>query len=195
MIAEGDPSMPYYPSNLHVALVDSNHLAEKIERLLVERAGEITPELEELLTFQTCNELDLKDCIDYHLMALDRLNKSVEYYQEQIDALKTLQNSIVKAQDRMQANLASQLDALNLERLEGLYYKVSFRQCPPSVDILDEASISLEFKQIKITETIKKKEIGDFLKKGGSLEWARLVQNRTLKIDRSKPVLGDKGDE
>ena len=187
--------MPLMPSNLHVALVDANKLAEKIENLLVETGGEVTPELEDLLHFKTMSENELKDHIDYHLIAMDRLNKSLEYYQEQIDALKTLQNSISKAQERMQANLASHLDSLGLDRLEGLYYKVSFRQSPPSVQILDELAVSEEFKQLKITETVKKKEISEYLKKGGTLDWARLVQNRSLKITRAQPLLGAKDDE
>jgi hypothetical protein len=187
--------MKLYPSNLHVALVDANKLAEKIESLLVETGGEVTPELEDLLAFKDMSEKDLKCAIDYHLIAMDRMEKSLEFYQDQIDALKKLQESISKAQDRMRANLASHMDSLNLSRIEGQYYKVSFRQSPPAVQILDEEAVSPEFKQMKITETVKKKEIAEFLKKGGALDWARLIQNRTLKIDRAQLTQGDKDDE
>jgi len=52
--------MKLYPSNLHVALVDANKLAEKIESLLVETGGEVTPDLEDLLAFKDMSEKDLK---------------------------------------------------------------------------------------------------------------------------------------
>ena len=187
--------MPYYPSNLHVALVDSAALASKIEQELIAHGGEVTPELEALLEFKSYDDLELKDCIDYHLMASDRLSKSIEYFEEQINALKKVQDALTKAQSRMEANLTAQMHALNLERLDGLYYKVSFRSTPPAVDILDETAVSPEFKQIKITETIKKKEISEFLKKGGQLEWARLTQSKVLKIERQKALLGGSDDE
>lgn len=183
------------PTNFHATLYDASYLSQQIESALIETDGEITPEIQELLDFKEYDALMLKDSVDIIGFTLDRLDLNIDYYQQQIDTLKKLQDSAYKAKETIVSNITSSMNRLKIDSIEGLYRKMKFRQNPPKLEILDELSISDEFKVMKITEHIKNDEIKAFLKKGGKLDWARLTQGRSLKIETLKPSMKERNNE
>lgn len=182
-------------TDLHAVLYDASGLSEKIEKALIESDGEITTHIQELLDFKEYTALDVKASVDVVAMTVERLDMNIDYYQQQIDQLKKLQDSLFKAKESLITNIASTMDRLNMDDVEGLYRKFKFKQNPPKLEILDELLVSDEFKIMKITEHIKKDEIKDFLKKGGKLDWARITQGKRLDINILKPSLKGKDNE
>lgn len=182
------------PTNLHAALYDATKLAERIESALIETGGEITPELSQLLEFKDYKENDLIASIDATIMSIERLEKAIDYYEEQIESLQKLQKSIVDARKRFIDNLTHAMQSLEIDELKGLQRAVKFRSNPPSVEILDESLIPFEFKAVEIKERVDKRKVREALESGVQLGGARLVQGRSLRFSASKAALEDKND-
>lgn len=181
--------------NLHVALFDAHKLSTQIEQMLIESQGELTPEIENLCELKDWNERDLKAETDLLAMSLERMNQSINYYNDQIEHLEKLVKGLERSEARLSMAIKETLEKLNLEAIAGDYRAFSLRKTPPKVEILDELAVTDEFKEIKLTESVKKREIAAALNSGRELPWARLVSNRTLTIKTSKPKLKESDHE
>jgi uncharacterized protein with PIN domain len=174
-------------SNLHLALFKANSLSSEIEEKLIESGGEITPEVEELLRLKDFDQKALEEQTDLMAMGLERIAQVISYYNDQIEHLEKLVKGLERTHEKMGLYIEETLTKLNLEAVEGEYKRLSLRKTPPKVEILDELAIDQEFKEIKLTESIKKKAIADALKSGRELHWARLVSGKSLSISNAKP--------
>ena len=175
-----------FKTQLSVALYDSKHLADRIESLLIEHNGELTPELEGLIAFQADRKEDLMCNVDCTLGAIDRLNRAVEYYKDQIFELQKLQKALQSTRQRLEGNLMGAMESFNLEALEGRLTTVKVRMNPPKVDLIDELAIPSEFKKITVVEDIDKKAISEALKQGQDVPGARLIQTKRLQSVKRK---------
>lgn len=175
-----------FKTQLSVALYDAKSLADRIESLLIEHGGEVTPELEGLISFQADRKEDLMVNVDCTLGALDRLDRAVTYYKEQIQELQKLQKVITATRERLEGNLMTSMESFNLDALEGRLSSVKIRSNPPKVDLLDELAIPSEFKKITIVEDIDKKAISEALKSGQDVPGARLIQTKRLQSVKRK---------
>ena len=173
--------------NLQVALFDAHKLSAQIEEKLLESEGELTPEIEELLVLKDWSENDLKAETDLLAMSLERMRFLISYYEDQRTHLEKLVIGLERSEERLQLEIKGTLEKLNLDGIEGQYRGFKLRRTPPKVEILDELAVDQEFKEVKLTETIKKKAIGDALKAGNNLPWARLTSGYSLIIQTAKP--------
>lgn len=174
-------------SNLHLALIEANNLSSKIEEMLIESGGEITPELSYFFSMSDINKKALEEQTDLMAMGLERIAQVISYYNDQIEHLEKLVKGLEQTHEKMGLYIEETLTKLNLEAVDGQYKRLSLRKTPPKVEILDELAIDQEFKEIKLTESIKKKAIADALKSGRELHWARLVSGKSLSISNAKP--------
>lgn len=170
-----------------VALFDANNYSSKIEQMLIETGGEITPEIEQVLALQEWSEAQLQAETDLLAMSLERISQLSSYYKDQIEHLEKLVKGLERAEIRLTTEIQGTMEKLNLDAVEGQYKRLSLRRTTPKVEILDEQAVADEFKEMKITETIKKRAIADALKSGQELHWARLVSNKSLQIQIAKP--------
>lgn len=175
-----------FKSQLSVALYDSKSLADRIEGLLIEHGGEVTPELESLINFQAVRKEDLQVNVDCTLGALDRLTRAIDYYKDQILELQKLQKAITATRERLEGNLMASMESFNLDALEGRLTTVKIRSNPPKVDVVDETSVPAEFKKITIVEDIDKKAISEALKSGALVPGTRLISTKRLVRQKRK---------
>lgn len=180
---------PNLPLDINALLFDAANLSNKIEEILIETGGELTPELEDLLAFKDYNESQLKASADIVAMTTERLQATINYYEANIEMLNKILSSIVKASDKLISNISEQMYLHNIDSLTGLQRELKFRFNPPSVEIVDESQIPSEFNEIKITQTISKKKIKQSLDLGQIVPGARMVQKRSLKIGMAKNQL------
>lgn len=121
-----------------------------------------------------------------YIRVLETQNNSIK---EEIDRMKTLQKSNEKKIDNIKSFICYITDdkPLNVGT-----YKISKRNTE-AVEILDETKVPQEFKEQKITYTISKTKIKDYLNKDvineetGEVEkvncdWARIKKNLSLQI-------------
>lgn len=181
--------------SFQVALYNANKLSSQIEEALILSEGEITPEIEEILKLKEWSEKDLEAEADLLAMSLERIGQLTNYYSDQIKHLEKLIKGLEHAQIRLGSEIQGAMEKLNLDSIGGQYKHFKLRQNPPKVEILDEHAVTDEFKELKINEMIKKKAIGDALKAGENLPWARLVQGKSLTIQTSKPKLKESENE
>jgi len=171
-----------------VALFDANKYSAKIEEMLIETGGEITPEIEQVLVLQEWSEAQLQAETDLLAMSLERIGQLASYYKDQIEHLEKLIKGLERAEVRLTNEIQGTMAKLNLDAVEGQYKRLSLRRTAPKVEILDQQAVTDEFKEMKITETIKKRAIADALKAGQDLHWARLVSSKSLQIQTAKPT-------
>ena len=180
------------PSDFHALLYDAKHLSDKIEIALIESGGEITKDLEELLAFKNYTEKALADSVDVVAMTNERIEMAIDYYQQQIDSIKSLQDGLYKAKASLMANLENEMNRLGLNEINGLTKTISFRNNPPKVDSFNESIIPDEYKKITMIEAIDKKLISEKLKNGIDVPGCRLIQGKTLSIKKARPQLKQK---
>lgn len=180
------------PSDFHALLYDSKHLSDKIEIALIESGGEITKDLEDLINFKDYTEKALADSVDIVVMTKERIEMSIEYYQQQIHAIETLRDGLHKAKFKLMDNIEQGMLRLNVNELNGLDRCLAFRNNPPKVDSFNESLIPDDYKKITMIEAIDKKLISETLKKGIDVPGCRLIQGRSLMIKKARPQLKQK---
>lgn len=176
-----------FPSQFHQQLFRANELSSQVESMLLESGGEITPEIEELLTLKELDQNSLVEQTDLLALSLERMQQTVGYYKSQIEHLETLIKGLETTEGRLSSEIQGAMEKLNVEAIEGHLKTFKLRKSPPKVEILDELAIDPEFKNIKFTESVNRKAIGEALKAGQVLHWARLTQGRSLTIQTAKP--------
>ena len=68
-----------FPSTFHQQLYKANELSGQIEAMLLESGGEITPEIEELLTLKEFDQASLVEQTDLLALSLERIQQTVGY--------------------------------------------------------------------------------------------------------------------
>lgn len=177
------------PLDINAILFDAAKLSSKVESILIETGGELTPELEDLLAFKDYSEAQLKASVDIVAMTTERLQSTINYYEQNVEMINKILSSLVKASDKLISNVGEQMSLYDIDTLAGLQREFKFKLNPPSVEILDELEIPSDFKEIKVIETISKKKIKQSLDLGQIVPGARMVQKRSLKIGMAKNQL------
>ncbi len=136
--------------------------------------GEITPEVESKL-------ISLSKQVDQAGYFLKNVDKKIEYYQQEIDAMKTIIDRLEKTSDWIKAS-AKQAIELSGGDLKGDLYAFTLKKNPPRVHIRDEALIDDFFKDKKELVTVNKTRIKEAFKDGLEVDGAELVQETSVKL-------------
>ncbi len=185
-------------SNLQAIISDSRFYTDEIEKRLIESGGEITKELEDVISYRDYNLKELEANVDITALALDRVDLLIEYYNQQIEALRGILDGLNKVETRLKNNLESALTANNLEsaltannltQVSGDLKTITLRRNPPRVDIFNEDVIPEDYKKIVVSTGINKMQISDDLKAGKEITGCRLVQGTSIKIGQAKPKI------
>lgn len=176
-------------SNLQAIISDSRFYADEIEKRLIESGGEITKELEDVISYRDYNLKELEANVDITALALDRVDLLIEYYNQQIEALRGILYGLNKVEVRLKNNLESALQANNLTQISGDLKTITLRRNPPKVDIFNENVIPEDYKKIVVTTDINKMQISHDLKDGKEIPGCRLIQGNSIKIGQAKPKI------
>lgn len=149
---------------------------QRINALLEESGGEITPEIESLITITEANLVNKGESYAKAIFHYKRVEKAIKAEEERLSKIKkTCQN--------IQANLKERLTGAMLvfekEVLEYDTFKISFRKST-SVEIDEQANIPNEF--IKVKTEVDLRGLSDSLKAGSQFAGIRLKENKNIQI-------------
>lgn len=148
----------------------------RINDMLMESGGELTPELEEALIINAEN-FQLK--VEGYATSIHRFDALAEAADAEIKRLMAIKKSAQGAQKRLKDTLATAMEVFGYDKYDIGLHKLSFRSSQ-AVNILNEAHIPNQY--IKVETKIDKESLKRDLKAGLVIEGAELVTNRNLQI-------------
>lgn len=148
----------------------------RINDMLMETGGELTPELEEALIINAEN-FQLK--VEGYATSIHRFDALAEAADAEIKRLTAIKKSAQGAQKRLKDTLAYAMDTFGYDKYDLGLHKLSFRSSQ-AVNITDENLIPNNY--IKVETKIDKESLKRDLKAGLVIEGATLVTNKNLQI-------------
>ena len=148
----------------------------RINDMLMETGGELTPELEEALIINAEN-FQLK--VEGYATSIHRFDALEEAADAEIKRLMAIKKSAQGAQKRLKDTLAYAMDTFGYDKYDLGLHKLSFRSSQ-AVNITDENLIPNNY--IKVETKIDKESLKRDLKAGLVIEGAELVTNKNLQI-------------
>lgn len=139
----------------------------------MEGAGEEDrPQLELMLREKLAQEVQKVDGLCQYLTHLDDQAKLAG---EEIKRLQLRKSSFEAQAERLKRYTISIMQEHMLPKLEGKYNTLALRQCPPSVEINDEAAIPSSFQTVKTVVSIDKTAIKKAIQQGHTVPGADLI--------------------
>lgn len=162
-----------------------------LEDALYESGGEITPEIESMMT-ETAQALPAK--VDGYNYILARMNGMADACDREIKRLTALKRTAQNADKALRAHLLHTMQAFNIDKIEGTTCKVFRKLNAPAVVIEDEAKLVgtwagrvAELQQelppyLKVDLSFDKAEIKALLKADVLIPGASLQQGESVTI-------------
>lgn len=167
-------------------LLEASELEKTIEHELIVAQGEITPKIEELLNFKAMKEVEIREKADLFAFTIERLDNLLEHYTQQINDFNKVLDGIGKTSEMLYNAIERLMIDNDIDAIEGVTKTLKLRLNPPSVEILKPEAIPAQFERIKVDVEPDRKKIKEFLTAGNECDWARLRQNKSLRIETGK---------
>lgn len=161
-------------------LAESNTL----EQMLIESHGELTPEIEEMLTIK---DVQLPEKIDGYAFVIDRMDSVSDFYKRKAEMFMRLSKSATSVSYKCKENLKSAMALMNVDELSGFDVRFKLVKSNPSCVIEDENKIDASYKVTETVISIDKKRIAQDLKLGVPVDGARLEQGTSLRTYANSP--------
>jgi hypothetical protein len=159
--------------------------ASQIEVMLIESGGEITPEIDAMIS---ARDIQLPEKIDAYSTVLDRLDIIEQHYREKANQFLLIAKSIMMASERCKDNLKSAMMTLDTNELLGNDYRFKLQNSKPAVQFNNEELIPDDYKRKVETIVIDKKRIYEDLTIGIPVAGCNLSHGKSLRkfINKSK---------
>lgn len=143
---------------------------------IAEQEGEITEE-----DMQALEELELakSDKIEGYGVIIRELESEIDECSNEMKRIKEIHDRKVKRQEWLKATLKQFLIDNGIDKYESVKVRLSFRKSQ-KVELAQDIVLPKEF--IKVEEKANVQAIKDYLKQGGVLEGAVLVENSNLQV-------------
>lgn len=158
-----------------ITLYEISAEQQRLNYLLEESGGELTPEIQELLIINEGNFLSKSENYAKAILHYKAVEQTIKAEQERLDTFK---KTAQKTQEKLREKLSEAMILFEKEKIEFNTIKLSFRKSQ-SVQIIDESKIPNEF--IKVKTEIDKAGIKEALK-SRSIPGAILQDNLNLQI-------------
>ena len=162
-------------------LVDGLTLASKIEKLLIESGGEITPEIESLLKYPMTAEL-----VDSSVNSIERLNHSSDFFKMKAAQMSKISKALEESAQKVLDETKRFMVESGKKELVGNEYKFKLSLGNPKVKILDDKKIPAKYLTEEIIVDPDKKAILKALKDGSKVEGCILEEVYVLKKSINK---------
>jgi len=166
-------------SNLTLAL----YQADKIEQMLIDSGGEVTPEIE---LEMKVNPATITDLIDIKYISLERMESSIEFFEKKEQEFKAIRLSLANAKKYIQDSIKQYMIESGKDDLMGQEYRFKLSKGKPTVNVLREEALSPTYFKTKTETTVDKALIFDDLKKGIPVEGCVLEESYTLRKSINK---------
>lgn len=148
----------------------------RINELLEESGGELTPEIEEALMLNAEN-FEIK--ADGYIESISRYKALAEAADVRIKEMQRIKKTSENIEKRLKERLLQAMVVMDVDKMELGLRKLSIRNTT-AVNITDEAHIPAEY--IIIEQKYDKTRIKDALKSGDVIPGAELVINKSIQI-------------
>lgn len=159
------------------------HHADQIENMLIESGGELTPEMESLLSL---NPKTISEIVDIKYMSLERMEASVEMFKKKAEQFEKIAISLDQARKYINESIKQYMVESGKKELKGNDYQFKLSGAAPKVQIVDESKLDSCYKKEKVEIQIDKKRIAEDLKKGIPVEGAILEESYSLRKSLTK---------
>ncbi|MBO7307027.1 MAG: siphovirus Gp157 family protein [Alistipes sp.] len=161
-------------SNMTLYHITSEQL--RINELLEESGGELTPEIEEALMLNAEN-FEIK--AEGYIESISRYKALAEAADARIKEMQRIKKTSENIEKRLKERLLQAMVVMDVDKMELGLRKLSIRNTS-AVNITDEAHIPAEY--IIIEQKYDKTRIKDALKNGDVIPGAELVTNKSIQI-------------
>lgn len=148
----------------------------RINELLEESGGELTPEIEEALMLNAEN-FEIK--ADGYIESISRYKALAEAADVRIKEMQRIKKTSENIEKRLKERLLQAMMVMGVDKMEIGLRKLSIRNTT-AVNITDEAHIPAEY--IIIEQKYDKTRIKDALKSGDVIPGTELVTNKSIQI-------------
>lgn len=148
----------------------------RINEMLEESGGELTPELEEALIINAEN-FAIK--ADGYIASISKYKAMVEAAGEEIKRLQAIKKTFENIEKRLKERLSQGMEVMGYDKIEMGLHKLSFRSST-AVNVTDESAIPSEY--LKVETSVDKMAVKKALQDGVEVAGAELVTNRNLQI-------------
>lgn len=109
---------------------------------------------------------------------LSRLTLEQSYCDDEIKRLQARKKSWQTREARIEATVERVMTQLGKDKLEGRTNTLELRDCPASVEVLDETQVPDDYKRIKIEESVDKVSAKKALQAGIEIPGLKLVTDK-----------------
>lgn len=148
----------------------------RINELLEESMGELTPEIEEALKI---NKENFQTKAEGYAKAIKNYKAEMDALANEIKALQAKKKVCENAIERMKTAMKNAMVAFDTPKVKAGLFNISLTHSE-SVDIIDEALIPQEYKQVSYT--VSKTELKKAIEGGLVVEGAEIKQNTSITI-------------
>jgi hypothetical protein len=148
----------------------------RINELLEESGGELTPEIEEALTL---NEENFLVKSEGYIESIARFKALAEAADVRIKEMQRIKKTAENSKRRLEERLLWALQTMGRDKVEIGLRKLALRMTT-AVNITDETAIPAEY--IKVETSVDKMRIKEALKSGEVITGAELVTNQSIQI-------------
>lgn len=159
-------------------LVNALAQADQLERMMIEAEGQLTPEIEALLTI---SEKEMSKVVDVYHLRMERMEKVAEFYSAKADQYAKLASSIEKATKYTKQQIKDHMMNVGLTEIAGGEFTFKLARTASVVDVVDQAKIPQIYIKTNVEESVDKKKIADDLKLGIQIDGVILKENYSLR--------------
>jgi len=167
-----------------MTLIEINRASAGVVELLIESGGEITPEIEKLLSdldVKTKNKID-----GYHAM-IEKMKSEASYYKENADTLYAVQKACEAVAKRLRFGIQNAMEMSGIQEISGENHRVVLTATPGSLEITDASLIPDEYKMQVTTSVIDNTKIREALDQMEEVPGARIKGGFSIRFYGAKP--------
>lgn len=166
-----------------MSLVMLTGLAQQIEKSLIESGGEITPEIEKMLSVV---DAELPKKVDSYDFLMQKFDKECELWRERADKLYALSNAFLKAKETLKERILFAMQNSGATEVLGDSVRFKLVATPPALQIVDESKIPEGYFETVIEKKLKKAQLKNDLKEGIPVSGAALTQGQSVRVFANK---------
>lgn len=148
----------------------------RINELLEESGGELTPEIEEAIML---NEENFIAKSEGYIEAIAYFKARQEAAKARIEEMQRIKKTAENAEKRLKERMQWAMEIMGRDKVEVGLHKLSLRNTQV-VNIISEAAVPNEF--IKVETSIDKTKLKEALKMGAIIPGAELKNNQSIQI-------------
>lgn len=150
----------------------------RINELLEENGGELTPELEAELQIQ---DFEINEKFESYCKAIKSYEAAISGFKTEIERLKARKETAEKAITHMKDAMLNAISVFGLTKVHAGIFTIGTRKSQ-SLDVLDESLIPDMYKNKVTTIKVDKNAIKDAIKNGEDVEGVFLNDNTNIVI-------------